>query len=51
MKYLGMCTMFFISTLNIFGGKGFFGCGHFKKINEILKNIGKVEIDWQIKNL
>lgn len=30
--------------------RGFFGCGHFKKINEILKNIGKVEIDWQIKN-
>jgi uracil-DNA glycosylase len=27
---------------------GFFGCGHFKKANEILKQEGKEEIDWQI---
>ena len=27
---------------------GFFGCGHFSKINEILRNSGKKEIDWQI---
>ena len=26
---------------------GFFGCGHFKKTNEILKNIGLTEIDWR----
>ena len=25
---------------------GFFGCGHFSKINTILKNINKQEIDW-----
>lgn len=31
--------------------RGFFGCGHFKKINDILKNLGKDEIDWQIKNI
>ncbi|WP_291258904.1 uracil-DNA glycosylase [Fusobacterium sp.] len=31
--------------------RGFFGCNHFKKINEILENIGKKEIDWQIKNV
>lgn len=27
---------------------GFFGCGHFKKINEILKEKGMEEINWQI---
>jgi len=26
--------------------RGFFGCHHFSKINEILKNQGKPEIDW-----
>lgn len=31
--------------------RGFFGCGHFKKINDILKNLGKEEINWQIENL
>ena len=30
---------------------GFFGCGHFKKINEILSNLGKKEINWQIENV
>ena len=29
---------------------GFFGCGHFKKANEILKELGKDEINWQILN-
>ena len=28
--------------------RGFFGCGHFKKANEILKELGKKEIDWRI---
>ena len=28
--------------------RGFFGCGHFKKANDILKELGKEEIDWQI---
>ena len=28
--------------------RGFFGCGHFKKANEILKELGKNEIDWRI---
>ena len=28
--------------------RGFFGCGHFKKVNQILKKLGKKEIDWQI---
>ena len=31
--------------------RGFFGCGHFKKVNEILKSLGKKEIDWQIPNI
>lgn len=30
---------------------GFFGCGHFKKINEILSSLGKKEINWQIENV
>jgi len=28
---------------------GFFGCKHFSRTNEILKNRGLTEIDWQIK--
>lgn len=31
--------------------RGFFGCGHFRKANEILKMLGKKEIDWQIENI
>ena len=28
--------------------KGFFGCRHFSKINEMLREQGKEEIDWQL---
>ncbi len=31
--------------------RGFFGCGHFKKANELLKRMGETEIDWQIENI
>lgn len=31
--------------------KGFFGCRHFSKANEYLRNNGLGEIDWQIENL
>ncbi len=31
--------------------RGFFGCGHFKKTNELLKQMGYKEIDWQIENV
>lgn len=31
--------------------RGFFGCDHFKKVNEILKKEGRSQIDWQIPNL
>lgn len=31
--------------------RGFFDCGHFLKINEILESIGKEKIDWQIENI
>ena len=31
--------------------RGFFGCKHFSKTNEILLNNGETPIDWQIKNL
>ncbi len=30
--------------------RGFFGCGHFKEVNNILKAMNKSEIDWQIEN-
>ncbi len=31
--------------------RGFFGCGHFKKVNNILRAMNKPEIDWQIENI
>ena len=31
--------------------KGFFGCKHFSNTNNILENLGKKTIDWQIKNI
>ncbi|OON97074.1 MAG: uracil-DNA glycosylase [Epulopiscium sp. Nele67-Bin005] len=31
--------------------RGFFGCNHFNKANEILEQIGKPPINWQIPNL
>lgn len=31
--------------------RGFFGCKHFSKANEILEKIGKEPIDWQIQNI
>ncbi|WP_270941382.1 uracil-DNA glycosylase [Romboutsia lituseburensis] len=31
--------------------RGFFGCKHFSKINEILNSVGKVPINWQIPNI
>lgn len=31
--------------------RGFFGCSHFSKANEFLKNNGHGEIDWQIPNI
>ena len=31
--------------------RGFFGCKHFSKINDILINLGKEPIDWQIPNI
>ncbi len=30
--------------------RGFFGCGHFKKVNNILKALNQEPIDWQIEN-
>ncbi len=31
--------------------RGFFGCGHFKKVNNMLKAMNRAEIDWQIENI
>ena len=31
--------------------RGFFGCNHFKQVNEILERQGREAIDWQISNL
>ena len=30
--------------------RGFFGCGHFKMVNNMLKAMNKTPIDWQIEN-
>lgn len=30
---------------------GFFGCGHFKRCNELLVQSGQTPIDWQIENI
>lgn len=30
--------------------RGFFGCGHFKKVNDMLLAMNKAPIDWQIEN-
>jgi len=37
------------SPLSVY--RGFYGCGHFKKCNEFLKQQGEKEIDWQIENV
>ena len=31
--------------------RGFFGCGHFKKVNNMLSAMNKAPIDWQIENI
>ena len=31
--------------------RGFFGCGHFKKVNNMLLAMNKAPIDWQIENV
>ena len=31
--------------------RGFFGCNHFAKANEILESLGQKAIDWQIENI
>lgn len=31
--------------------RGFFGCGHFKKTNELLVSMNKTPIDWQVENI
>ncbi len=31
--------------------RGFFGCNHFKKVNEELRKMGKEEIDWKIEDI
>ena len=31
--------------------RGFFGCGHFKKVNNILTALNQEPIDWQIENI
>ncbi len=42
---------FVLSTVHpspLSASRGFFGCKHYSKVNEILKRIGKTPIDWQI---
>ncbi len=45
---------YILSTMHpspLSASRGFFGCGHFKRVNEILKSLNKTEIDWQIENI
>lgn len=37
------------SPLSVY--RGFWGCGHFAKCNEFLKEQGQTPIDWQIENI
>lgn len=37
------------SPLSVY--RGFWGCGHFAKCNEFLKEQGQLPIDWQIENI
>ncbi|MCQ2265070.1 MAG: uracil-DNA glycosylase [Bacteroidales bacterium] len=42
---------FILSTVHpspLSAHRGFFGCKHFSKTNEILRKLGKSEIDWQL---
>jgi len=47
-------THYILTTVHpspLSASRGFMGCKHFSKTNEILKSLGEKEIDWQIPNL
>ena len=53
-QYIDKTKHYVLETVHpspLSASRGFFGCGHFKRTNEILKSLGKEEIDWQIENI
>lgn len=53
-KFITNQNHFIFSTVHpspLSATRGFMGCKHFSKTNEILKRIGEKEIDWQIPNI
>ncbi len=53
-QYIDKTKHFVLETVHpspLSASRGFFGCGHFKKANEILVKLNKEPIDWQIENI
>lgn len=53
-QYIDRNKHFVLETVHpspLSASRGFFGCGHFKKANEILVKLNKEPIDWQIENI
>ncbi|MBE7054159.1 MAG: uracil-DNA glycosylase [Ruminococcaceae bacterium] len=53
-QYIDKSKHFVLETVHpspLSASRGFFGCGHFKKANEILIKLNKEPIDWQIENI
>ena len=53
-QYIDKTKHYVLETVHpspLSASRGFFGCGHFKKANEILVKLNKEPIDWQIENI
>lgn len=53
-QYIDKTKHYVLETVHpspLSASRGFFGCGHFKKANEILIKLNKEPIDWQIENI
>jgi uracil-DNA glycosylase len=53
-QYIDRSKHYVLETVHpspLSASRGFFGCGHFKKANEILIKLNKEPIDWQIENI
>lgn len=53
-QYIDKSRHYVLETVHpspLSASRGFFGCGHFKKANNLLIKLGKEPIDWQIENI
>lgn len=53
-KYINNPNHYILTTVHpspLSATRGFMGCKHFSKANEILKIVGETPIDWQIPNI